>query len=206
MTSSQEDPDRTAAGRLSDIMKSDGTQTPGTTADLAPPAARHLRPLFGHRVGRAPSGPGARPAGRPATPDAARVDPRADGGPCQRDAPGRCDTRRASRDAGRCAQLDPAGDSLGCVARPAAGGNVGAPARLPWAGDDRPRRGCGNAVPVEITERFPPGLGNLAEEREIPTFPQPPFALYRSKRKPKIRSASSVLATNAGHHATVRAG
>jgi hypothetical protein len=38
----------------------------------------------------------------------------------------------------------------------------------------------GNDVPVEITERFPQGLGNL-EEREIPTFPQ--RLLFRSRDK-----------------------
>jgi hypothetical protein len=31
---------------------------------------------------------------------------------------------------------------------------------------------CGNDAPVDITERCPPELGNLAGEREIPTFPQ----------------------------------
>jgi hypothetical protein len=30
----------------------------------------------------------------------------------------------------------------------------------------------GTHAPVEITERFPPELGNLAGDREIPTFPQ----------------------------------
>jgi hypothetical protein len=35
------------------------------------------------------------------------------------------------------------------------------------------RRGHGNDAPVEITKRFPQGLGNLAGKREIPTFPQP---------------------------------
>ena len=31
---------------------------------------------------------------------------------------------------------------------------------------------CGNVVPVETTDWFPQGLGNLADS-EIPTFPQP---------------------------------
>jgi hypothetical protein len=35
------------------------------------------------------------------------------------------------------------------------------------------RRGDGNDAPMEITKRFPQALGNLAGEREIPTFPQP---------------------------------
>jgi len=35
------------------------------------------------------------------------------------------------------------------------------------------RRDYGNDAPMEITKRFPQPLGNLAQEREIPTFPQP---------------------------------
>ena len=35
------------------------------------------------------------------------------------------------------------------------------------------RRGYGNDAPMEIPKRFPQELGNLAREREIPTFPQP---------------------------------
>ena len=191
MTSFQDDPDRTAAGRLSDIMKSDGTPTPGTTADLAPPAARHLRPLFGYRVGRAPGGPDARPAGRPATPDAARVDPRTDGGPCQRGAPGRCDARRASRDAGWRTQLDPLETRSGGASRGRPPAATSAHPLVSMAGNDD-RDGCGNAVPVEITERFPPGLGNLAEEREIPTFPQPIISFSkRGRRRTKTPGSDS---------------
>jgi hypothetical protein len=32
--------------------------------------------------------------------------------------------------------------------------------------------GSGNGAAMEITNRFPQPLGNLAGEREIPTFPQ----------------------------------
>jgi hypothetical protein len=43
-------------------------------------------------------------------------------------------------------------------------------------------RGCGNDAPVEITKRFPQELGNLAEEREIPTFPQADSFFFQKRR------------------------
>jgi hypothetical protein len=38
---------------------------------------------------------------------------------------------------------------------------------------------------MEITKRFPQQLGNLAGEREIPTFPQPIMFVSNEKRRPK---------------------
>jgi hypothetical protein len=38
---------------------------------------------------------------------------------------------------------------------------------------------------MEITHRFPQPLGNLAGEREIPTFPQPIIVVCNEKRRPK---------------------
>jgi hypothetical protein len=35
---------------------------------------------------------------------------------------------------------------------------------------------------MEITKRFPQELGNLAEEREIPTFPQADFFSFQEGR------------------------
>ena len=49
----------------------------------------------------------------------------------------------------------------------------------------RNRRGYGNDVRAEITERFPQALGNLAGEREIPTFPQPIIVVSNEKRRQK---------------------
>jgi hypothetical protein len=50
------------------------------------------------------------------------------------------------------------------------------------------RRGYGNDAPVEITNRFPQELGNLAGEREIPTFPQPIILVADEKRRPEERT------------------
>jgi hypothetical protein len=47
------------------------------------------------------------------------------------------------------------------------------------------RRGYGNDAPMEITKRFPQELGNLAGEREIPTFPQPIIVVFDKKRRQK---------------------
>jgi len=35
---------------------------------------------------------------------------------------------------------------------------------------------------MEIKERFPQELGNLAEEREIPTFPQADSSFFQERR------------------------
>jgi hypothetical protein len=47
------------------------------------------------------------------------------------------------------------------------------------------RRGYGNDALMEITKRFPQELGNLAGEREIPTFPQPIIFVSDEKRRQK---------------------
>jgi hypothetical protein len=44
-------------------------------------------------------------------------------------------------------------------------------------------RGCGNDAPMEIKKRFPQELGNLAEEREIPTFPQADSSFQGKERR-----------------------
>jgi hypothetical protein len=51
------------------------------------------------------------------------------------------------------------------------------------------RRGYGNDAPVEITKRFPQELGNLAGEREIPTFPQPIIFVSDEERRQKTNAA-----------------
>ena len=43
--------------------------------------------------------------------------------------------------------------------------------------------GRGNGAAMETTERFPQRLGNLAGEREIPTFPPPIIAGQRNQQK-----------------------
>jgi hypothetical protein len=50
------------------------------------------------------------------------------------------------------------------------------------------RRGYGNDALMEITKRFPPALGNLAEEREIPTFPQP-IIVVSDKKEDRTRQS-----------------
>jgi hypothetical protein len=52
------------------------------------------------------------------------------------------------------------------------------------------RRGYGNDALMEITKRFPQALGNLAEEREIPTFPQPIIVVLDKKKKEHVNHAS----------------
>ena len=42
--------------------------------------------------------------------------------------------------------------------------------------------GRGNAAAMETTERFPQRLGNLAAEREIPTFPPPTLVCQNEER------------------------
>lgn len=57
---------------------------------------------------------------------------------------------------------------------------------MTWRVNDRTHRnsGCGNDAPVEITERFPQELGNLAGEREIPTFSQAiPLSFREEERR-----------------------
>ena len=50
------------------------------------------------------------------------------------------------------------------------------------------RRGYGNDALMEITKRFPQALGNLADEREIPTFPQPIIVVPDKEEDRKIQS------------------
>jgi hypothetical protein len=55
--------------------------------------------------------------------------------------------------------------------------------------------GCGNDVPMETRKRFPQGLGNLAQNGEIPTFPQADHCLVlQQKREKRRRSAASQTA------------
>ena len=66
------------------------------------------------------------------------------------------------------------------IARPATAGTVelaDARTRISSPAEDA----CGNDAPMEITERFPQPLGNLVQNAEISTFPQPPF-VFRSRR------------------------
>src|SRR5581483_122484 len=54
--------------------------------------------------------------------------------------------------------------------------------------------GYGNAVPVETTNQFPQGLGNLARiTSEIPTFPQPIlFLFFRKRQNHKMTSSKTI--------------
>ena len=49
-------------------------------------------------------------------------------------------------------------------------------------GGEIKNRGCGNDAPMEITKRFPQELANLAEEREIRTFPQADSSVFHVER------------------------
>ncbi|MCR4341182.1 MAG: hypothetical protein NUW01_14995, partial [Gemmatimonadaceae bacterium] len=43
-------------------------------------------------------------------------------------------------------------------------------------------RGCGNDVPMETQERFPQGLGNLAENARFPHSHEPIIVVYDGKK------------------------
>ena len=53
------------------------------------------------------------------------------------------------------------------------------PIGISGATDTITRHGCGNGAPMEITERFPQTLGNLAQNARFPHSHKPPlFMMY----------------------------
>ncbi len=61
--------------------------------------------------------------------------------------------------------------------------------------------GCGNADPVEITKRFPPDLGNLAQNARFPHF-HSRFSSFRKENKDQntARHAAACRAEEEARH------
>lgn len=57
-------------------------------------------------------------------------------------------------------------------------------------------RGCGNATPVEITERFPQGFGNLAHHARFPHFHKPVLFLLMTGHVTYYKNRTFSFATN----------
>lgn len=62
------------------------------------------------------------------------------------------------------------------------GQGLDTPKRSPAATGTRKRHGCGNGAPMEITNRFPRVLGNLAENARFPHFHKPPVLVYYERQ------------------------
>ena len=52
----------------------------------------------------------------------------------------------------------------------------------------RPVPGCGNGGSMEITERFPQDLGNLAQNARFPHFHKPPFVPPHKRKDQEART------------------
>jgi hypothetical protein len=82
--------------------------------------------------------------------------------------------KTASPDFGTIVRIPTAQEAAGATIAIGARGWI-PPIGISGAPDTITRHGCGNGAPMEITERFPQALGNLAQSARFPHSHKPPL-------------------------------